>query len=186
MERAVALDPLSHNFLADLGHIYYLNREYSEAEFYSRRALELAPDFTFAHEYLSDIYLQTGDFEKAVDARLQAERINARFSIDSTERAARQQASFEKRRSLALQRGRTEFLTSLLSNSTDPRMTYYDARWHASLGNKEIALLLLERSVQSPAFHTVFVKADPVFDPIRNEARYEHVLRRIGLLDINN
>jgi len=183
MERAVAIDPQSHNFLAGLGQVYYFNREYAEAESYCRRALELDPEFAFANEYLSDIYLQTGEFEKAVDAQLTAERIHGKFSIESTERAVRRETSIEERRAAALERGKAEFLKDLLSDSGDPVMTYYDARRYASLGDKEMALLSLERSIQSKAFHTAFVKADPVFDPIRTEPRYQLVLRKMNLLD---
>lgn len=182
MKRALAIDPRSHNFLVDLGQIYYFNREYQEAESYCRRALELDPDFAFAHECLSDVYLQTGEFEKAVDARLAAEQIHRRFSIDSAERIMRSGASIEQRRIAALGRGKTEYLKGLLSGSNDPVVTYYDARTYASLGDKELALLALERSVQSKAFHAAFVKVDPVFDPIRHEPRYELVLRKMNLL----
>ena len=183
MERALAIDPRSHNFLADLGQIYYFNGEYKEAESYCLRALELEPEFAFAHEYLSDIYLQTGEFEKAVNSRLTAEHIQGRLSIDSADRIKRRGSSLEERRTLALHRGRTEFLRSLLSGSNDPVMTYYDARRYASLGNKEMTLLLLERSVHSKAFHTAFVKADPVFTELREEPRFVDVLRKMKLSD---
>ncbi|MEO8574232.1 MAG: FlgO family outer membrane protein, partial [Pyrinomonadaceae bacterium] len=61
MRRAIELDPLSQNFLADLGQIHYFAGEYREAEDYCRRALAIDPDFGFAHRYLYDIYILTGD-----------------------------------------------------------------------------------------------------------------------------
>jgi DNA-binding winged helix-turn-helix (wHTH) protein/TolB-like protein/Tfp pilus assembly protein PilF len=186
INRALEIDPLSHNFRAALGQIYYFNREYQEAESHCRRALELDPNFVFAHEYLADIYLQTGEFEKAVDARLTAQRINERFSVDSDERIKAHDSTIDEKRELALRRGINEFLKGLLSESADPAVTYYDARRYAELGNKDMALDALERSVHGRAFHTAFVKVDPVFDRIREEARYKQVLRNMNLLDTNN
>jgi len=186
INRALEIDPLSHNFRAALGQIYYFNREYQEAESHCRRALELDPNFVFAHEYLADIYLQTGEFEKAVDARLTAQRINERFSVDSDQRLKANDSTIDEKRELALRRGINEFLKRLLSESADPAVTYYDARRYAELGNKDMALDALERSVQGRAFHTAFVKVDPVFDRIRDEARYKQVLRNMNLLDTNN
>ena len=186
INRALEIDPLSHNYLAALGQIYYFNREYKEAEFYCRRALDQEPEFTFAHEYLSDIYVQTGEFEKAVDARFSAERINGRFSVDSAEHMNRYEADIEKKRSEALQQGLKAFLQGQLIGSNEILVSYYDARRYAALGDKESALRSLEKAVQSKAFHTAFMKVDPVFDAIRNDPRYDLVLRRINLHDMNN
>jgi tetratricopeptide (TPR) repeat protein len=186
MNRALEIDPLSHNFLADLGQIYYFNREYREAEQYCRRALELDPDFVFAHQYLADIYWQTGEFEKAVDSELNAERINGKFSIDSTERIQRFEAAIEQKRVVARKEGKREFLKRMLSQSPDSVFRYYDARRYAALGEKEMTLHALERSVESKAFHMAFVKADPVFDAVRDDARYKVVLQKMNLLDSSN
>lgn len=181
MERALTIDPRSHNFTADLGQIYYFNGEYKEAEALCLRALELEPEFSFAHEYLSDIYLQTGEFEKAVASRLAAESISGRYSIDSDERLKQRGSSIDERRVRALQRGRSDFLRSLLSTSNDPVMAYYDARRYASLGERDLAMLALEKAVRSKAFHAAFVKVDPVFAELREEPRFVQVLRRMRL-----
>jgi DNA-binding winged helix-turn-helix (wHTH) protein/TolB-like protein/Tfp pilus assembly protein PilF len=186
MNRALDINPLSHNFLADMGQIYYFNREYKEAEYYCRRALELYPEFSFAHQYLSDIYLQTGEFEKAVDAELTAERIHGQFAIDSAKRSQRFEAGLEERRAVALHQGKREFLKRLLSGSPDNVFHYYDARRYAALGEKEMALSALESSVQSKAFHTAFVKVDPIFDTLRDDPRYKLVLQKMNLPDAYN
>ncbi len=60
MRRALEINPMSYNFLADLGQLHYFAREYDKAEEYCRKALEIYPDFQFAHQYLFDIYLLTG------------------------------------------------------------------------------------------------------------------------------
>jgi DNA-binding winged helix-turn-helix (wHTH) protein/tetratricopeptide (TPR) repeat protein len=186
MNKALEIDPLSPNFLADLGQIYYFNREYNDAEIYCRRALEIDPNFSFAHEYLAEIHLRTGQFPKAVEARLAAEQINNRFSIDSAQRVSGINASIDQMRKISLEQGERAFLRSRLSGSSALVHQYYDARRYADLGEKEMALAALERSIDGDAFHTVFIKADPVFDPVRTEPRYLNVLQRLHLLESNN
>jgi DNA-binding winged helix-turn-helix (wHTH) protein/TolB-like protein/Flp pilus assembly protein TadD len=183
MELALAIDPRSHNFLADLGQIYYFNGQFKEAESYCLRALEIDPDFGFAHQYLSDIYLQTGEFDKAVGAWLKAEEMQARFSIDSADRLKRRETATEAKREFAARGGRNAFLKSLLSGSTDPVMAYYDARRYATLGDREMALRSLEKAVHSKAFHTAFVKVDPVFIGLREEPRFVNILTQMRLSD---
>jgi hypothetical protein len=58
----------------------------------------------------------------------------------------------------------------------------YDvARLHAMLGDKEQALLWLEKSYENKDFLLPFVNADPAFDDLRSEPRYQALLRRMGL-----
>jgi len=47
MRRALEIDPLSPNFLADMGQMHYFARNYPEAENYCSRALDISPDFHF-------------------------------------------------------------------------------------------------------------------------------------------
>ena len=135
---------------------------------------------------MSDIYLQTGEFEKAVDAELAAERINGKYSINSVERTRNFEAEIEARRIAARHQGKQEFLKRLLSGSPDMVFRYYDARRYAALGDKDMTLDALESSVQSKAFHAAFVKVDPIFDPVRDDDRYKNVLQKMNLLDANN
>ncbi len=86
MRRALEINPLSHNFLADLGKIYYFNHEYQEAENYCKKALEIYPDFVFAHQYLTDIYMQTGRYDEAVEEFITASKALGTFDNQSSER----------------------------------------------------------------------------------------------------
>ena len=74
MRRALEIDPMSPNFLADMGQMHYFAREYEEAESYCRKALEINPDFSFAHQYLTFIYVVKGENDKAFEEKLKADR----------------------------------------------------------------------------------------------------------------
>jgi DNA-binding winged helix-turn-helix (wHTH) protein/TolB-like protein/Tfp pilus assembly protein PilF len=181
MRKALEINPTSHNFLADLGQIYYFSREYREAEEYCRKALEIYPDFIFAHQYLADIYLQTGRHSEAVEEFIAASRALATFANQSQERQKDLDNDFAGTRNSYAAGGIRKFVEGMTRDAQDDNAAYYQARLLALAGEKEKALERLERAVSSPAFHTVFVKADPIFDSLRDEPRYREILRKMDL-----
>ncbi len=181
MRRALEINPLSYNFLADLGQLHYFAREYDKAEEYCRKALEIYPDFQFAFIYLYQIYLQTGEYDKAVDEYLQVAKINAYFDLTTKEKE-HWVKNIAEQRAVYQQGGLRKFLEPDRSAKvSDPSGFYLHAMGYAFLGEKENALDNLERAYQDKAFLLTFVKADPVFDPIRNEPRYQEILRKMNL-----
>ena len=52
---------------------------------------------------------------------------------------------------------------------------------HALLGDKEKALDNLEKAFEMRAFLMAWVKADPVFDSLRSEPRYQAILQKMQL-----
>ena len=181
MLRALEINPLSHNFLADLGQIYYFNREYKEAEQWCLKALEIYPDFVFANGCLKDTYLKTGEYDKAVEAIINAEKINSAFANQTTERQKERDAYSESRRKTYRAGGIGKFLEDSFGKSHDPDAPIGNARIYALLGENEKALDNLERAYEGKAFLSIFVKADPIFDDLRSNPRYEEILRRMNL-----
>jgi DNA-binding winged helix-turn-helix (wHTH) protein/TolB-like protein/Tfp pilus assembly protein PilF len=182
MLRALEINPLSHNFLADLGQIYYFNREYREAENYCRRALEIYPDFTFAHTYLMDIYMQTGKYDAAVDEFITASKALGTFNNQSAERQQGMEREFAATRENFKAGGLRKFVErTVLFLPKDPALAYHSARFYALIGEREKALERLEFAINGRGFATLFIKADPVFDDLRNEPRYLEVLRKMKL-----
>lgn len=52
---------------------------------------------------------------------------------------------------------------------------------YALLGEKEEALHWLEKAVERRPFLMALVGADPIFDDLRSEPRFQAVLRRMNL-----
>jgi DNA-binding winged helix-turn-helix (wHTH) protein/TolB-like protein/Tfp pilus assembly protein PilF len=182
MRRALEINPLSYNFLADLGQIYYFNREYGEAEEYCRKALEIYPDFVFAHEYLSDIYLKTGEYEKALDEMLAAQKTMSTFTNEPKKVYESRISSYKKDIENFPKTGIKKYIESQLAGFP-PEPGYYPilAGNYAFLGEKEKALASLEKAFQGKGFLTVFIKADPIFDDLRGDPRYQEILRKMNL-----
>jgi DNA-binding winged helix-turn-helix (wHTH) protein/TolB-like protein/Tfp pilus assembly protein PilF len=182
MRRALEINPLSHNFLADLGQIYYFNREYREAENYCRKALEIYPDFVFAHQYLADIYLQTGEFDKAFDEIIKADAALGTFNSESDGVSAERLLSYEKNKEIFQKSGIGIYIKSRFDHYPQEAHAYpVFAKNYAFIGEKEKALDYLEKSFQGRGFLTAFIKADPVFDRLRDEPRYREILRKMNL-----
>jgi DNA-binding winged helix-turn-helix (wHTH) protein/TolB-like protein/Tfp pilus assembly protein PilF len=181
MRRALDIDPMSYNFLADLGQMHYFAHEYGEAEAYCRKALEVHPEFSFAHQYLFNIYMKIGRYDEAFEEFLKEYETFVADSRYSNESPGGFLSSY---RETYRQAGMKGFLRLIISEELPARgggFSYELARHYALLGEKEQALDWLEKSCESRDFLLPFVNPDPVFDDFRSEPRYQAVLHRMGL-----
>ncbi len=177
MHRALEIDPLSQNFLADLGQIHYFAGEFADAEEYCRRALAVDPDFILAHKYLFDIFTITGDGKRAIEERTRyAFHANPAPVKESLESAIRDTAERYQKSGLP------QYLTDLLIRAPEyPNHSYHNAIIYSLIGDKEKSLQSLEQACNGRAFLSAFVKADPVFRELRTEPRYQAILRKMNL-----
>jgi DNA-binding winged helix-turn-helix (wHTH) protein/TolB-like protein len=183
LRRALEINPTSYNFLADLGQLHYFSHEYDKAKEFCNKALEIYPDFPYAHVYLRSIYLQTGENDAAVDESHKA--YYARYLADnrSATETAGMQKEVAKQKEIYRQGGIRKFMEYSLNvaNDSDPSSSYGHAMFYAFLGEKEKALDNLEKAFEARAFMMAWVKADPVFDDLRSEPRYQAILKKMGL-----
>ena len=180
MRRGLEINPLSHNFLADLGQVYYFAGEYVEAKEYCNKALEISPDFIFAHQYLHYIYLKTGEYDQAIEEIMKADRIGTAFDHASAKEKERLEAWLNSYR----QGGITGYMERRFPGTPqDPGSFYFYAIKHAFLGEKDKALDYLEKATAARTFLSVFVKAEPIFDNLRDDPRYQEILRKMDLAE---
>ena len=173
MRRALEINPLSHNYLADLAQIYYHNREYDKAKEYCLKALEIYPDFNFANLYLHYIYLKTGEYDKAIELHIKHQQLLINLSNPSDARRKRSEDFGNYHRELYREGGIEEYMRKTIEEM-HPGEFYVSAMRYAFLGEKEKALDNLEKTLeQRQVFLFVFVKADPIFDNLRDEPRYQ-------------
>jgi DNA-binding winged helix-turn-helix (wHTH) protein/TolB-like protein/thioredoxin-like negative regulator of GroEL len=182
MLRALEINPLSHNLLADMGQLHYFAGDYAKAKEYCRQALEIYPEFSFAHQYLHHTFLKTGEYDKAMEELISAERANGSYPSQSAEGRQQLEANITRQWDEYRRRGIREFLRSRIAEGRDDANgNYQQAMIYSYLGEKEKALSNLERACRGRAFLTPFVKVDPVFDSLRDEPRYQAILETIGL-----
>ena len=173
MTRAQRLDPLSPVIATSVGVQFYYDRRYDDAITEHLRALRMNPDFGIAHFFLGQAYLQQGnladaiaELERAADLTDRSPEViaalaHARASADSNEQAR-------------------EILDELVRLSADRYVSpTLLAQVHIGLGDNDAALDALEEAASMRATDLIWLKARPVFDPIRSEQRFSNLCARI-------
>ncbi len=171
--RAHNLDPLNLLYGVDIGGRLYWARRYDEALAAVRRTMELDPEFPVAHRFLGQVYEQEGMYESAI-----AELRRGGDIANPVDLAALGHAY-----AVSGQRGQaSQVLRQLLQLSAKRYVSGYDfALVYVGLGEKELALASLERAFQEHSTWMVHLKVDPRLDLLRGEARFQHLMRRVGL-----
>ncbi len=172
MRQALELEPFSPVLHADLGQILYFARNYDEALAACQKALALDPDFINAHAYLYDIYSKKGLYDEAVEKFLYlAQRF--KNSDPATLQSLRQ--TYQTGGVHGFWRERIRIL------SRYPQDEYEAAKYYARLGKRELALDRLEKAYRNREFKLIYVKVDPVFEDLSENARFRNLLRRMGM-----
>ena len=191
MQRAIDIDPTSYNFLADMGQIYYFTHEYDKARAYCNKALKVFPDFNFAHQYLAEVHLLTGNYESYVtELQLAALSRNATPANPTFPDEIKQKATgqeLEDYRRLGIRRYLEHLFETERSNTVNMKNSnayYGEAKMYSFLGEKARALDSLERAYEARAFLMPWTKSEPMFDNLRSEPRFQAILQRMNLHEV--
>jgi TolB-like protein/Tfp pilus assembly protein PilF len=173
-KRALDLDPVSPliNF-AMVGQLY-LARRFDEAIEQARKTLDMDPSFTLTHLELGFAYAAKGmyrealaEFEKVPD--LPDRRRDAYLAYVHARLGERSQAlqMLDELKALSKQ-------TSVLAFSF--------ALIYLGLGEKDQTFAWLEKTYEERSSRMfLFLKVDPIWDPVRSDPRFADLLRRVGL-----
>ncbi len=173
MKTAASLDPLSVIISADLAELLALAHEYDESIGQSRKAIELDPNFGLAHNHLGVAYLQTHKYKDAV-AELQ---IAVRLSGDSPTCVA----NLARALVASGKRDEAERLLGDLKQRATPAYSHGSeiAVIYAALGEGGEAMNWLGKAYEERFNPGVLLR--PGLDPLRQDPRFQELLRRIGL-----
>ncbi len=173
IRRAQELDPLSQIISSVVGWILYFERRYDLAITQFRKALELDPNFWVAYWTLGRTYEDKGMFAEAEAEIQKAIELSARtpFSLAAlghvyavSGRRAEAQQALRELKDLSKQRYVPPFSVATI---------------HAGLDEKDQAFQWLERACEERSGWLIWVKADPTCDPLRFDARFQDLLRRM-------
>jgi tetratricopeptide (TPR) repeat protein len=174
--RALELDPLSLPVNFELALAFYQARNYDQAIDQFRKTLELDPNFPPVHNYLPAAYEQKGMYEEAI-ARFQ-KAIAVGTDQPAFAIAGLGHVLAVSGRKAEAQRMRAE-LQRLSEQSYIPADDF--ALIYVGLGNRDKAFAWLNRAYEEHSFGLAFLKVEPRFDPLRSDARFQDLLRRMGL-----
>ncbi|MFY9560258.1 MAG: protein kinase [Terriglobales bacterium] len=174
IKRAEELDPLSLLIKANVGVIYYFARQYDSTIDELKDVLKEDPKFDTAYWGLGLAYEQKGMPAEAV---AQMEKAAALSPDPNT------LASLGHAYAIAGQKEKAQkILADLAVRAKQESISGYQfALIYSGLGDKARALAALERAFQERSTLLTYIKMDPRFDPIRSDARFISLQRRIGL-----
>lgn len=173
-EQARRLDPLSPIIGSDHASILYYSRQYDAALKQIRSVLELDPNFEHAQGQMVPSYLQMGRYDEAIDA-INHWPEHERGLWPWAWKAAvygRSGRPEEARRALA----KLEQVPASQIGLPAILLVAY-----SGTGQKERVLELLEKAYSEHSNAVMQIKVEPLYDPMRNDPRFQDLLRRIGL-----
>jgi serine/threonine-protein kinase len=173
-KRAQELDPLSLIINAVEGRLFFYARRYDEAIAQCRRTLELNAGFYPAHLFLGWAFEQKKLYEQAISEYQKA--------IAPGQGNPRLAATLA--RGYAAAGERTEAL-EIISQVREPSKqryvsSYVIAQVYAALGDTGRAFQWLDKAYQEHDSQLAWLKAEPGFDSLRSDPRYQELLRRMN------
>jgi len=158
--RAVALDPLSAQSRALLGEALYWARRYEEAVAAYGEAVSLEPDYEAAYGFRGLAYYGLGDF-KSARASCETKRgywVSQRCLAVTYDKLGRHTDAEAELKKLQVAYGNAA--------------AYSYSTIYAQWGNKAKALEWLATGMGMPCGCLVYVRTDPLLDPLRKEPRF--------------
>ena len=177
LKLARELDPTSVIIRANIGFTLYRARRYEEAIAELRNCVALAPESAYARYRFGLALQEAGQHAAAL------EQFEAMLHLPGAE----VQALVGKAHALAVC-GRTkearECMDRLLALAGERYVSaYFFAEIHAGLGEPEEAIRWLDRACEERAVPMISIQVNPKFDPLREHADFQAIVRRIGLWD---
>jgi TolB-like protein/DNA-binding winged helix-turn-helix (wHTH) protein/Tfp pilus assembly protein PilF len=172
MQRARQLDPLSLIIQTDNAAILYFSRQYDPAIVQFRAVLEMEPNFPRAN-MLAYAYVQEGRFADALADVENWSRVDNSYWPWAVGAYVYGRAGQPAQARRALEK-----LQLLNRRQIDP---FVFVSPYIGLGDKDRALAWLDKAVAGHSPGLTALKVDPIYDPLRNDPRFQEFLRRVGL-----
>ena len=172
--RAQRLDPMSPLIGHYIGRIYYFARQYDKAIEELQKALALNPTYAFTHMYFVTSYERLHDYDRALTHRQKYWAVLGRSADNVAALGDEARASGYKGALRFWVKEATAF-AERAGYVTSTELTHV----HAELGNVDEAIAWLERAVDDQVRDLIYVNVEPGFDPLRADARFASIARRI-------
>jgi TolB-like protein/tetratricopeptide (TPR) repeat protein len=172
--KVLDLDPISVPALFSYALTLYTLRRYDDAIGHFRKALSLNPSFPREHAGLGLACVRNNSFTRGI-AELE-------LAQAFTKGLGRVKANLAYAYAVAGYRGKAVDILNEFLSDFDPRRfpAAMIAEVYIGLGDKEKAFEWLHKAIDQKDM-TVFLKADPLYDPLRTDPRFTNLLKRMNL-----
>jgi TolB-like protein/DNA-binding winged helix-turn-helix (wHTH) protein/Tfp pilus assembly protein PilF len=172
-ERARQLDPLSLIIAVDNGAILYYSRRYDRAIAQFTTVRELDPSFPRT-AIIFAAYVQKGMFAEAevdIEKHMPGDNPWHWSSLAYTYGRAGNQAQAEHALKKLLDLNQRQLV--------DPTLI---VPAYIGIGNNDRAIIWLEKAYAQHSNGLTAIKVDPTYDPLRDDPRFQNLLRRVGFI----
>ena len=171
--KAIELDPLTPLFQAHHGWMLHILGRDQEALTVLQAALDLHPNDYYVMRIILYACRKAGrpDLAISVGERTAAVTTKKDHALGLRAFAYAQAGEFEQARG---------FLREIEAMGTETSGGYYRALTHMLLGEFEQAIDWLEHSFKSGLGITAIINAEPLFDPLRSDTRFQSLLKKLG------
>ena len=175
LKRAVELDPLNLRNNAVEGEYLYFAGRTDEALARFQKTFELEPNFYLAHLFASSAYTDQGRFAEAITEAQTAKKLNPIGSVPIAFLGYALAKSGNQAEALTL-------LEELLRISTKRYVSPYNiALIYNGLDDRDQTLAWLERAIEQRDLRMTFLKVEPKWNNLRSDARFQEIIRRVGI-----
>lgn len=172
LTRALALDPSSMRAMYYQGSVAFYARRYADAEAQFRNTLRVDPEFGFAHFGLAYVLTKLGRYAEARDhLQLASPRATGAFGLSVAGQLAALAGRKDEARQVALE------LSALKARGAASPLDV--GAVYAGLGDDDRALDLFEEAFEQKTAQLVWLRVDPLLDPVRRHPRFQRLIAQI-------
>jgi len=175
VKSARELDPLSRLFNTIDGADSYFGRQYDEAISQLEKTINLDLAFNQTYLYLGLAYAQKGMHQRAIET--------LQKGMTLTDRHPQLLASLGYIYGLTGERDKALRIQDELREVSKHRYVspYLFAVVYAGLSDKEQTFAWLDKAFQDRSVFLIWLKVEPIFDPLRDDPRFEALVPRMDL-----
>lgn len=172
IERARLLAPSDLVIKANVGVIYFFDRQYDRAIEELKKVLRDHPDFSTAHWGLGLAHTQKGNYGEALP---ELEKAAQRRSTNSVASLGHVYGLMGRKKEAG------EILLELKKRGEQKGVSDYQiALVHVGLNETDAAIEALEQAYRERSTLMSYLKMDPRLDPLRSNPRFQELLRRMN------
>lgn len=175
IKRAAELDPLSLVVINNIAEMYIDRGDLNSADWECQRMIELDPNFWPPHQTLGIVLVKRGRYVEALN--------EAQKSVQLANRGNASLAFLGHVYAKLGRRSEAEaVIKELEKRYTDKQADGRDlAVVYVGMDDKDQAFAWLEKAYQERSVFMVFLKLEPLLEPLHNDPRWNDLERRVGI-----